>query len=112
MRASTLLNRVLHLGGATVTEVHPGGVDGDGPVVVRLRQRRQMTTCPSCSYRTRHRYDRRPVDSRWAYLDLSGTQCELTMKRRRLCCPVHATSVFGRGPGSNEFCHRAMDSPA
>src|SRR6478735_3587160 len=40
VRASTLLNRVVKLEGATVAEVHRGSVDGDGPVVVRLRQRR------------------------------------------------------------------------
>ena len=42
MRASTLLNRVLNLDGATVTDVHPGSVLGAGPVVVRVRQRRRV----------------------------------------------------------------------
>ena len=103
MRASTLLNRVLNLEGATVTGVHPGSVVGDGPVVVRLRLRRRVMLCPSCSYRTRHRYDSRPVDSRWRHLDLCGRLCELTMQRRRLRCPEHGVVTeavdFAR-PGS------------
>ena len=103
MRASTLLNRVLNLEGATVTGVHPGSVVGDGPVVVRLRLRRRVMLCPSCSYRTRHRYDSRPVDSRWRHLDLGGRLCQLTMQRRRLRCPEHGVVTeavdFAR-PGS------------
>jgi transposase len=103
VRASTLLNRVLNLEGATVTGVHPGSVVGDGPVVVRLRLRRRVMLCPSCSYRTRHRYDSRPVDSRWRHLDLGGRLCQLTMQRRRLRCPEHGVVTeavdFAR-PGS------------
>jgi len=95
VRASTLLNRVLKLQGATVTDVHPGSVAGDGPVVVRLRLRRRSLVCPSCSYRTRHRYDARPVDSRWRHLDLGGRVCELTMQRRRLRCPEHGVVTEG-----------------
>ncbi len=41
MRASTLLNRVLDLEGVTVTAVHPGSLTVDGPVVIRMRLRRQ-----------------------------------------------------------------------
>ena len=103
MRASTLLNRVLNLEGATVTGVHPGSVVGDGPVVVRLRLRRRVMLCPSCSYRTRHRYDSRPVDSRWRHLDLGGRLCQLTMQRRRLRCPEHGVvteAVAFARPGS------------
>jgi transposase len=103
VHASTLLNRVLNLEGATVTGVHPGSVVGDGPVVVRLRLRRRVMLCPSCSYRTRHRYDSRPVDSRWRHLDLGGRLCQLTMQRRRLRCPEHGVVTeavdFAR-PGS------------
>ena len=57
MRASTLLDRVLNLDGVTVTDVHPGSVLGDGPVVVRLAPATPIDGLPSCSYRTRHRYD-------------------------------------------------------
>lgn len=89
MRASTLLNAVLKLEGVTVAAVDPGSLSGDGPVVVRLRLRRQSLLCPWCSYRTRHRYDSRPVDSRWRHLDLGGRVCELTLQRRRLRCPEH-----------------------
>ena len=103
MRASTLLNRVLNLDGVTVTNVHPGSAAGEDPVVVRLRQRRRLMACPWCSYRTRHRYDSRPVDSRWRHLDLGGRLCELTMQRRRLRCPEHGVVTEAVGfarPGS------------
>jgi transposase len=103
VRASTLLNRVLNLDGVTVTNVHPGSAAGEGPVVVRLRQRRRLMACPWCSYRTRHRYDSRPVDSRWRHLDLGGRLCELTMQRRRLRCPEHGVVTEAVGfarPGS------------
>lgn len=66
--APRLLNRVLDLEGVTVTDVHPGSLASDGPVVVRLRLRRQVLVCLSCPFRTRHRYDRRPVESRWSPL--------------------------------------------
>ena len=103
MRASTLLNGVLNLEGASVTGVHPGSVAGDGPVVVRLRLRRRSMACPSCGYRTWHRYDSRPIDSRWRHLDLGGRVCQLVMQRRRLRCPDHGVVTeavpFAR-PGS------------
>lgn len=97
MRASTLLNRVLNLEGTTVAGVHPGSLSGDGPVVVRLRLRRRSLVCPSCSYRTRRRYDSRPVESRWRHLDLGGRVCELTLQRRRLRCPEHGVVTEGVG---------------
>ena len=103
MRASTLLNRVLKLDGVTVADVDLGGVSGGGPVLVRLRTRGRVMTCPSCSYQTRHRYDSRPVDSRWRHLDLGGRVCVLVMRRRRLRCPEHGVVTeavrFAR-PGS------------
>lgn len=108
MRASTLLNGVLDLEGVTVTGVHPDSLAGDGPVALRLRLRRQVLVCPSCPYRTRHRYDRRPVDSRWRHLDLAGRVCELTLLRRRLRCPEHGVVTeavdFAR-PGSRFTRH-------
>jgi transposase len=103
VRASTLLNRVLKLDGVTVADVDLGGVSGGGPVLVRLRTRGRVMTCPSCSYQTRHRYDSRPVDSRWRHLDLGGRVCVLVMRRRRLRCPEHGVVTeavrFAR-PGS------------
>jgi transposase len=103
VRASTLLNRVLNLDGVTGTNVHPGSGLGDGPVVVRLRQRRRVMACPSCSYRTRRRYDSRPVDSRWRHLDLGGRVCQVVMQRNRLRCPEHGVVTEAVGfarPGS------------
>jgi transposase len=103
VRASTLLNRVLNLDGATVVDVDPGSAAGDGPVLVRLRPRRRLMACPSCSYRTRTRYDSRPVYSRWRHLDLGGRVCMLLLRRRRLACPEHGVvteAVTFARPGS------------
>jgi len=89
VRASTLLNRVLELPGVRVTGVEPDQAGGDGSVVVHVALRRRALVCPSCSFRTRRRYDRRQVDSSWRHLDLGGRVCRLRMRRRRLACPEH-----------------------
>ena len=107
MRASTLLNRVLNLQGVTVIGVDEDGVADGGPVVLRVRLRRRRLACPRCSFQTRHRYDRRPVESRWRHLDLGGRRCLLVMRRRRLRCPGHGVVVeavpFAR-PGAGFTC--------
>lgn len=103
MRASTLLNRVLNLDGVTVVDVELAGVAGGGPVLVRLRARARVMGCPWCSYRTKHRYDCRPVDSRWRHVDLGGHRVDLLMRRRRLVCPEHGVvteAVAFARPGS------------
>lgn len=85
MRASTLLNDVLDLPAVWVRDA--AVVDGELRVTVRLRRRRLR--CPQCPYETRHRYDRREVDSSWRHLDMGGRICRLVMRRRRLHCPEH-----------------------
>jgi transposase len=92
---------VLDLEGMTSPTCVQAALAGEGPVVVRLRLRRRVVVCPSCSYRTRHRYDRRSVDSRWRHLDLGGRVCVLTTRRRRLRCPEHGvvTGVTFERPG-------------
>ena len=72
-----------------VTGVEPDQAGGDGSVVVDVALRRRALVCPSCSFRTRRRYDRRQVDSSWRHLDLGGRVCRLRMRRRRLSCPEH-----------------------
>jgi transposase len=87
VRATTLCTRLLNLPGVRVNGVDPDGPKGS--VVLSLTGPRGRLRCPSCSFGTRHRYDRRDVDSRWRHLDLGGRRCYLTMRRRRLRCPEH-----------------------
>lgn len=103
MRATTLLNRLLNLDGVRVSGVDLDGLSGGGPVLVRVAARRRLLRCPHCRFCTRHRYDRREVDSRWRHLDLGGHRLVLAMRRRRLCCPDHGVvteSVPFARPGS------------
>lgn len=89
MRATTLLSRILDLPGVRVVEVDLAGFDTAGEVRVGLASRRRTLSCPRCAFTTRHRYDRRDVDSRWRHLDLGGHRLVLRMRRRRLSCPEH-----------------------
>ena len=95
MRATTLLNRVLDLPGVRVSGVDPDSLRGDGELLVDLRPRRRRLACPWCSFSTRHRYDRRSVDSSWRHLDVAGRICRLRMRRRRLACPDHGVVTEG-----------------
>jgi len=89
VRAATLLNRLLNLAGVNVVGLDLEGVGSGGPVLVQVAARRRFLSCPHCSFRTRHRYDRREVDSRWRHLDLGGHPLVLRMRRRRWRCPEH-----------------------
>ena len=89
MRASTVLNRVLGLDGVRVVDVHADDDPGSLVVVQVVLRSGSWLRCPVCSYRTKRVADRRPVDSSWRHLDLSGRRCELRMRRRRLACPDH-----------------------
>ena len=95
MRATTLLNGVLNLSGVRVVGVDADGLHGGGPVVLDVVLRRRRLACPSCSFTTSHRYDRRDVDSVWRHLDLGGRICRLRMRRRRLACPTHGVIAEG-----------------
>src|SRR5680860_902602 len=95
MRATTLLNRVLNLPGVSVVGVDLDGLDGGRPVVLDVALRRRRLACPSCSFTTSRRYDRRDVDSSWRHLDLGGRLCRLRMRRRRLACPTHGVIAEG-----------------
>lgn len=95
MRATTLLNRVLDLPGVRVSGVDPGSLSGDSDLVVDVTLKRRRLACPSCTFTTPHRYDRRNVDSSWRHLDLGGRICRLRMRRRRLVCPEHGVVTEG-----------------
>ncbi len=58
-------------------------------IVVTVALRRRGLVCPHCKYRTRSRYDTRPVQSVWRHLDLGVWRIELRASLRRLRCPIH-----------------------
>jgi transposase len=106
VRATTLLNRVLDLPGIRVTGVDPDSLCGDGELLVDVKLQRRRLVCPSCSFTTEHRYDRRNVDSSWRHLDVGGRICRLRMRRRRLACPDHGVVTEGvpfARPGATRF---------
>jgi transposase len=84
VRANTLLNRLLDLPGVTAR-----GVSSPEPglLVVDVALRRGGLVCPHCGWRTRWRYDRRPVSSTWRHLDFGATMVMLRAGLRRLECP-------------------------
>ena len=84
MRATTLLNRIVKVDGASVRSVK---VKDDGAITVWLRRRAVLLRCPFCAHTTRARYDRH--DSAWRHLDLARTRVELRCEVRRLLCPTH-----------------------
>jgi transposase len=86
VRATTLLNNLLDLPGVTVRGV---SFPSPGYLVVTVAPRRQRLECPECGWRTRARYDRRPVASRWRHLDFGRRRVEVCAQLRRLCCPTH-----------------------
>lgn len=92
MRATTLLNRLLDLPGIAVTGVSlPAGDPNLLIVDVRVRGRR--LACPHCDYRTKARYDTRPVASWWRHLDFGRYRVELRARLYRLACPAHGVVV-------------------
>lgn len=85
MRATTAFCRLLGLPGVAVRAVD----FGEGAVTVTVALRRRRLVCPDCGFATPHRYDRRPVASRWRHLDLGVWRLEVKAELRRLCCPAH-----------------------
>ena len=84
MRANTLLNRLLDLPGVIVRGV---SLPEPGLLVVGVALRRRWLVCPHCGYRTRWRYDRRPVASTWRHLDFGAAIVTVRAQLRRLDCP-------------------------
>ena len=91
VRVTTAFNRLLVLDGVNVTRVE---FEPDA-VVVTVALRRRNLLCPVCDYSTRHRYDTRPVDSRWRHLDLGMWRLEIHALLRRLWCPTHGVRTEG-----------------
>jgi transposase len=100
VRATTLLNRLLRYRSVSAVGVafppgpptgpSTGRPDGRAEVVqVEVRLRRRWLYCPACSYRTRARYDTRPVLSHWRALDWGSYQVRILARLRRLACPAH-----------------------
>lgn len=91
MRVTTAFKRLLRLDGVNVTNVE--FLAGMVRVTVALRRRRLV--CGHCGYKTRFRYDTRPVPSTWRHLDLGVWRVELRAHLRRLACPTHGVVVEG-----------------
>jgi transposase len=84
VRANTLLNRLLDLPGVTARGV---SLPEPGLLIIDVALRRSGLVCPHCGWRTRWRYDRRPVASTWRHLDFGATMVMLRAGLRRLECP-------------------------
>ena len=100
MRVTTAFKRLVRLDG-----VHVTGVEFlPTMIVVTVALTRRRLECPHCGFRTRFRYDTRPVPSRWRHLDLGVWELQLRASLRRLACPEHGVVVesvpFAR-PGAN-----------
>ena len=96
MRATTAVNRILNLPGASVTAVR---FAAEGVVVaVRLRRRRRV--CSRCGQLCAATHD--TVLCRWRHLDLGAQRCYVVAALRRVQCPdcgVRVEAVpWARGP--------------
>ena len=91
MRATAAFSRLLRLDGVWVRAVR----FDPGRVVVEVALRRRRLICPKCEFSTRHRHDRRRVDSVWRHLDLGVWRLEVRARLRRLECPEHGVRVEG-----------------
>jgi transposase len=91
VRVTTAFKRLLRLDGVHVTDVE--FLASVVRVTITLRRRRLV--CGHCGYKTRFRYDTRPVASTWRHLDLGVWHVELRATLRRLRCPTHGVVVEG-----------------
>ena len=81
MRVTTLLNKLLKLQGLWVR-----GVRFDGEcLVIEVRRRFQLLTCPECGTRVKGRFEE--TTRRWRHLALFGTKTWIEGPIRRLRCP-------------------------
>jgi transposase len=92
VRATTLLNRLLDLPGIAVSGVSLPASDPNAMIVDVVVRRRKLS-CPHCDYRTRARYDTRPVPTWWRHLDFGRYRVQLRAGLRRLRCPTHGVIV-------------------
>jgi transposase len=91
VRVTTAFKRLLRLDGVNVTDVEFFA----SIVRVTITLRRRRLVCGHCGYKTRFRYDTRPVASTWRHLDLGVWHVELRAALRRLRCPTHGVVVEG-----------------
>jgi transposase len=89
VRATTLLNRLLDLPGLDVSGVSLHG----RRMLVEVRLRARRLACPLCPFRTRARYDTRPVPSSWQHLDFGTATVVVFAYLRRVDCPEHGVLV-------------------
>jgi transposase len=91
VRVTTAFKRLARLDGVHVTAVEFQPT----VIVVTVALTRRRLECPHCGFRTRFRYDTRPVPSRWRHLDLGVWELQLRASLRRLVCPEHGVVVEG-----------------
>ncbi len=91
MRVTTAFKRLMDLPGVSVTDVD----FQTARVVVTVRLRSRQLFCPECGFRTKARYDTRPVPSWWRHLDLGRWRLEVRADLRRIDCPTHGARTEG-----------------
>lgn len=91
MRATTAFKRLIAARGVSVTKV---SFEPD-QVVVNVRLRSRMLTCPLCGFTTKARYDLRKVASSWRHLDLGRWRLLIRADLARLACPTHGVRTQG-----------------
>jgi len=82
VRVTTLLNKLLKLQGLWVTGVR---FQDDGLVIV-IRRRFRLLTCPECGTRVKGRFEEKV--RRWRHLAIFGTTTWIEGPIRRLRCPT------------------------
>jgi len=86
VRVTTAFKRLVRLDDVNVTAVE----FASSMVVVTVALRRRRLVCPHCGYKTRGRYDTRPVPSLSRHLDLGTWQLEVRATRDGCAVPPMA----------------------
>lgn len=98
MRVTTLLNKVVRLQGLWVKDVR----FEDDALVIEVRRRFRLLTCPECGTRVRSRFEEKV--RRWRHLAIFGTTTWIEGPIRRMRCPscrkVRTELVPWARPGS------------
>jgi transposase len=99
MRVTTLLNRLLHLPGLWVQ----GLEIEDDVLLIHVRRRFRLLTCPECGKRVRGRFEEKT--RQWRHLGVWGRKTLIQGPIRRLRCPrcrtVRTERVPWARPGSD-----------
>lgn len=83
MRVTTLLNKLLKLQGLWVRSIR---FEKDGGLVIQVRRRCRLLTCPECGTRVKGRFEEKI--RRWRHLAIFGTTTWIEGPIRRLRCPT------------------------